>query len=60
MQLKNSEDTFLVSGQSMNMILISSCSISATFEPFSIVLTCMCVLLGAKIGKIFSRIEIRL
>ena len=31
----------LVIGQSVNMILISSCSISDTFEPFSIVLKCV-------------------
>ena len=38
----------LVSDQSLNMILISSSSMSDTFEPFSIVLKCMCVLIGIK------------
>ena len=38
----------LVSVQSLNMLLISSCSMLDTVEPFSIVLKCMCVLLGFK------------
>ena len=33
----------LVSDQSLNMLLISSCSMSDTVEPLSIVLKCMCV-----------------
>ena len=47
MQLKNEGERVplitisLVIGQSVNMILISSCSISDTFEPFSIVLKCV-------------------
>ena len=31
----------LVTDQSVNMILISSCSMSDTFEPFSVVLKCV-------------------
>ena len=55
----------LVIGQSVNMILISSCSISDTFEPFSIVLKCVCYFCFKKFkkkenGKIISRIKIGL
>ena len=51
----------LVSDQSLNMLLISSCSMSDTVEPLSIVLKCMCVAcIFKKNGKIISRIEIRL
>ena len=52
----------LVIGQSVNMILISSCSISDTFESFSIVLKCVyyfCLKEFKKKenGKIISRIK---
>ena len=52
----------LVSDQSVNMIVISSGSISDTFEPFYIVLKCVSVYFIAdkKNGKIISRIKIRL
>ena len=55
----------LVIGQSVNMILISSCSISDTFEPFSIVLKsfyyfCFKEFKKKENGKIISRIKIGL
>ena len=51
----------LASDQSLNILLISSCTMSDTVEPFPIVLKCMCVLLGGKKdGKVISRIKIRL
>ena len=49
----------LVSDQSLNMLLISSCSMSDTVEPLSIVLKCMCVAcILKKMARLFQELKL--